>query len=263
MPKKLTQEKELEICRLYEEGNSYSYICKVLNTNKVTVYKYLKNNNINLRGGSKRLINNNPFKDLSNPEVQYWLGWLITDGTLHDKRIGLGITEKDIDVIYNYCKFLNIDISNISYKRFPTKNWDTLCTVRFGNKEVFDFLCNLGITPKKSKTLNTSLEFTNDLVRGIIEGDGCIMMNNKPHIVLATSSEVIKNKYINYLNKNSILNSVSCIVDHYQISVSTKQCLKLIKLLYSNAKLYGNRKYQKAIEIIKFYEQKNKSLSCS
>ena len=52
----------------------------------------------------RKKVCNNPFADLSNPDVLYWLGWLATDGYISHKetRVTLSLSIKDIDVIEKF-----------------------------------------------------------------------------------------------------------------------------------------------------------------
>ena len=66
----------------------------------------------------KNKIWDNPFENLEDQDVQYWLGWLATDGyvgTTIEKRCALQLQEKDIDVIEKFNKFLggNLTISSV------------------------------------------------------------------------------------------------------------------------------------------------------
>lgn len=243
----------------YLSGKGITVLGKLYNTSPSTISYLLKRHSVQLNEGSKSKVKGNPFKDLNNPETQYWLGWLITDGNLHDKRINLIITEKDRDVLKNYCKFLNISNNNILARKSQNINWDICNTVRFGSKETYEFLINIGVTPNKSLTVNPSVNFTSDLIRGLIEGDGSIgIYNNKPKIVFSSSSIKIIEKYENFLSKNNINFSKyldkNCKNPHWRISTICSNCLKLINLIYpNNCNLYCNRKYKKAMEIKETY----------
>ncbi len=244
-----------QIIKKYLEGKGSIILAKEYKTTPNTIRAVLRENDINIKEQSKSLVNFNPFQDLQNQEVNYWLGWLVTDGNLFDKRIELAITEKDKDVIYKYCNFLKLPEDYIKIYKSKNDNWEDKYSIRFGNKDVFEFLKVIGITEKKSKTVNPNFEITHDFIRGMIEGDGCIMSNKKCAIVFSTSSEKLKECYCKYLIDNNIKHSVSNIKDHFKISVVTKQSLKLVNLIYDNPVIFGERKYQKALTIKKQYEQ--------
>ena len=47
----------------------------------------------------KKLIDYNPFEDLTNEDVQYWLGWLASDGCVVGNRISLSVQRRDRDIL--------------------------------------------------------------------------------------------------------------------------------------------------------------------
>lgn len=261
---KVSKEQIEKICQLYIDGMGSYNIAKIINLNHATISKILLRENIPIRY-QKQLVEINPFKDLSNSEVQYWLGWIVTDGNLHDKRITLTTTEKDRDVASNYCKFLNITEDNIKITDRKGEDWDLRLTIRFGHKETYEFLKSIGITEKKSLIVNPLVDFTDSFVRGLIEGDGFISTVNQPKIAFSSSSKELIEKFSNYLKSNEIKHSINqdkkCINSHWKVEIVTKQCLKLINLIYpENCNLYCNRKFERAQKIKKYYEQKGKSI---
>ena len=71
----------------------------------------------------KRIVKHNPFQDITNPNVQYWLGWLATDGYIShlENRITLSLSIKDIDVIEKFRDFISPNLTihhSIHHKEF-------------------------------------------------------------------------------------------------------------------------------------------------
>jgi len=264
----ISQELREQIQNLQKEGLGRVQIAKRLNTTEGIARLWIKKSNCNYKPFSIKTVNYNPFEDLANPEVQYWLGWIVTDGNLHDKRINITTTLKDLDVAQNYCKFLGIEESKIMYYKNKDKNWDTRLTIRFGHKETFDFLKSLGITENKSLTIDPNITFTNEFVRGLIEGDGHFgISRNKVSCVFSSSSKKLIDKYIVYLNKNNIQGCLSItkphdnVHTHYRMQLSVKATIKLINLIYPNdCTLYCKRKFEKAQQIKQLIEQKKNIL---
>lgn len=242
-----------EIIEKYNNGIGSSLLGKEYNCTHKTITLLLKKNNILIRG-SKRLINHNPFKNLNDNEVQYWLGYIIADGNLFDKRISLFQTEKDIDVLHKYCNFLNISYNNIKKKKLQNPNWDNCYSVRFGNLETYHFLKSIGITENKSHTVNITIPITFPLLRGLLEGDGhfSIKKINTIKIILTTASIYLCNQVSSFLIKNNIKNSIYFNNGCYQIyTTSQENTRKLIKLIYpENCYPYNNRKYNKALSML-------------
>ena len=61
----------------------------------------------------KRIVKHNPFKNVNSPDVQYWLGWLATDGYVShsENRVTLSLSIKDIDVIEKFRDFISPNLT--------------------------------------------------------------------------------------------------------------------------------------------------------
>jgi hypothetical protein len=155
---------------------------------------------------------------------------------------------------------------------------NTICKrCRWGvtNKHLWNALNNLGCTPRKSLIL----EFPNEsvfkdkslirhFIRGYWDGDGCLSWNDTvhqhPHIsVLGTEDFLtslkehlpLKFDYIlDIANRNSS-NEIT-----KQLNICGKNGYELAKYLYSNAKIYLDRKYERYLEYCRLYEESYREL---
>ena len=131
---------------------------------------------------------------INTPEFFYLIGLITTDGMVlypdikyitknkyHVASIELG--KKDKTVLR--------DIQHLfGGKTYKTHN-NTACKLEFRNKDFVNYLKNnVGLTPKKSLTLNINTSWFNDLtreqqnnfLRGCYDGDGSIVRNKKKHV---------------------------------------------------------------------------------
>lgn len=245
-----------DIIKRYKSGESVTLIGKVYDIHRHSISKLLKRNGIKVNV-EQRLINYNPFEDLENEEVQYWLGYIMADGNLFDKRISLHQTEKDIDILKNYCDFLGIGYENIKPKKRTNLNWDALYTVRFGHLETYNFLKSIGITENKSHALNITIPMSFPMLRGLIEGDGCIRIGNKntTSVNFVTASSYLSDQIKHFLTENGIRFYFTDASINY-INVTSIYTKKLIELIYTeNVFPYNKRKFTKAQEIIKLVDE--------
>ena len=205
---KYTPSQELQICTLYDEGKNPTEIGKILKTYNTTIRRILLRNNYVLKGPSEtqRVVKTNPFKDLSNKEVQYWIGFISADGnistpTYSKYTIDVSADEKDVQHLCKYSKFIGYDVQPKSYKN--KKYGSYMCSVRFGNKEIHQFLNKIGITPNKSKTLHLNIPLTSHIVRGVLDGDGCVKCvgDKRVSVEIATGSELFFNQLKTYLKQ--------------------------------------------------------------
>ncbi len=107
--------------------------------------------------------------------LAYAVGLIATDGNLSRDGRHLEFTSKDIEQLETFKRCLNLKnriawkTSGYSSKRYPH--------IQFGNVKLYRWLVQIGLTPKKSKTLGVLEildEFFFDFLRGSPDGDGCI-----------------------------------------------------------------------------------------
>lgn len=244
-----------QIIKEYLEGKNQNFLERKYKISRETIRKHLKIRGIDIRPTFQRKVKHNPFEDLTNPEVQYWLGWIITDGNIYKSRISLNSTGKDIDVLENYCNFLKIPISNIQRIKLKNPNHDDKCCVRFCNRGVSNYLKNLGIDERKSLTINPKIVLTPNLVRGLIEGDGSLNINrNSATVNFVTGSSFLSEKYVFFLNNNGIIFNLHKNKNCFVINVTGRRTLLLLNIIYpENCFPFGKRKYEKAIKILNLY----------
>lgn len=106
----------------------------------------------------------------------YVVGVIATDGNLSSDLRHIIITSKDREMIENCLKCLKLK-NKIGRKARGGSKDKKYYTLQFGDRNYFEFLLKLGLTPKKSKTisrLKVPEDFFPDFLRGCIDGDGSI-----------------------------------------------------------------------------------------
>ncbi len=115
-------------------------------------------------------------------DFAYAIGIIATDGNLSPDLRHLHITSKDEEMILNCKKCLCLD-NKIGMKARGGSRDKKYFVLQFGDKNFFEFLVGIGITPKKSKTINEvglPEEYFKDFLRGCIDGDGSITISKHP-----------------------------------------------------------------------------------
>lgn len=223
-----------EICIKYKCG--HRKITKLAIKNSIVTKNMIK---------SRKIVTSNPFLDLNNKNVQYWLGFLAADGSIFKTRISLHLQEKDESHIDKYIQFIGFNVT----KHKTIKNNKYIgYGVHFKSKEITEFLYNLGITNKKSYTLDYKGIITTDFLRGVIDGDGYIRKNHNEVSICTASllfAKQLQSFIINTFNINCSLRESK--PNFYTIGVYGKnQVNKILKELYNNAEVYLNRKFLNA-----------------
>lgn len=248
--KRFDKEKELEICNLYLNGENTVIIANKFNTYNTSIRRVLIRNNISIRNREEvvRRVKNNPFINLTDENVQYWLGILMTDGNISKDgfRIILGL--KDIEHLEKYVNFINSDglkVKNYNNNRYNIKEY----YVAFNNRQVHSFLNSVGITPHKSFTLNLSIDITWDMLRGIIDGDGYYRVKNNRlrSIEIVSASTLFLGNISKFLNIYSIKHSIRLSKPRlYTLGIYTySDLLKCIYNMYNTSQIHLDRKFEK------------------
>lgn len=140
------------------------------------------------KGHNLNDINNPPnfslLKLMDNSyESFYWLGFILADGSFYKTRFEFSLQEKDLDCLKSFCLYIG---NSPIYKK--GNSYRTFFNNKIANKEfceVYDI--------KDRKTYNApSFELFYDkytdnqlyaLLFGLIDGDGCIYVNNNIKII--------------------------------------------------------------------------------
>lgn len=203
---------------------------------------------------SRKVKNENIFHTIDTEYKAYWLGFLYADGSVNsnDNRIELGLAEKDVDHIYKFKNFIEID-NKVSY-RVKTKSY----RYSFRNAKIKQDLIKQGCIPKKSLVLKfpTEEQVPNDLIhhfmRGYIDGDGFIINTEKTQgmgflgtydfiSVAIETFNLKRNKITDMHHKNG--------AKMYQL-YAKKEYLNFLNLLYKDANIYLDRKYKKYLSLL-------------
>jgi hypothetical protein len=125
-----------------------------------------------------------------------------------------------------------------------------MCSVRFGNKEIHQFLNKIGITPNKSKTLHLNIPLTSHIVRGVLDGDGCVKCvgDKRVSVEIATGSELFFNQLKTYLKQFlKVTGTFSNGLGLVRVCTQS-EIVKFYDLLYADSNLYLERKHEKFLQ---------------
>lgn len=117
-----------------------------------------------------------------SPDFAYAIGLLATDGNLSKDGRHINITSKNKGMISIFKKCPSIK-NKIGRKCRGGSKEKKYFQVQFGDKNFYDFLMFLGLTPAKSKTIGSlkiPAEYFADFLRGCVDGDGNICVTKHP-----------------------------------------------------------------------------------
>lgn len=117
-----------------------------------------------------------------NNNFAYIIGVIATDGNLSSDLRHLIITSKDFEMVKNCKEYLELTNKITRASRGGSKE-KKYYMLQFGDRNFFEFLLGLGLTPRKSKTmaeLKIPKNYFPDFFRGCIDGDGSLSISAHP-----------------------------------------------------------------------------------
>ena len=207
-------------------------------------------------------VNEHIFDEIDTEEKAYWLGFLYADGYNCEIKnsISLALKETDYDHVVKFVNFMDGEIKCIKHTISDLGN---SYLFKIYSKHLSKKLKELGCPQAKSFTIKYPEWLRSDLnfhfIRGYFDGDGSLGFNKKNRewkFSVASTKEMCES-ILDILNKNKLSVSIYCIskTNNNTYSAETSGNLKIEKicnLLYNNASVYLDRKYEKYLQLLKF-----------
>ena len=273
----ITEEQRQEIIDAYDTASS-SELAKKYNVSQSWI------NGIWLKAGKhgkpcrSYYFNEDYFENIEREDQAYWLGFLAADGCVYkpkDNRqsivsISLEITDKYLLENFTKCLNTNKPVSVVSNKNHPERKYANLQLS--SNKMVSD-LAKYGIHPRKTYDDNWPTNIPEKLIpsyiRGYFDGDGCISKHFTPNTlhkvnISIAGFEINISHFVDYLATQNI--NAKLIrdkrgkgrneSDHFVVLYFTNknERQKFLHLIYDNATIYMDRKYNLAQQFFKYCE---------
>lgn len=229
-----TQSKKL-LRKIKEEQYDYiidMYVNHELSTKKIaeiigvsdrTVAKMLVDNGVTLRpsGYISKVKNHSYFHDIDTEEKAYWLGWMMSDGSIvrhhsrKDRSLNISMCQKSECgyIIENFAKAISADKSIVrSYHRIYNGKDRYITQISFASQEMAEDLMSHGVCcDKTEKQIMPKIEekLIKYFIRGYFEGNGSVYISQgKIHVAFYGSNQIITD-IRDFMYNNGIFNNVS------------------------------------------------------
>jgi hypothetical protein len=237
---------------MYQDGISSIQIADKYNTTCNTILACLRKNNICIDNKYHNLtLNHDYFENIDSYDKAYFLGFLVTDGSVSSTNNSITITLKASD--YQILEVLSNKIGNSNKLYFSQRNEVAL---RFKSAKIKQDLAMHGVHPNKTYN-GISLPKIKDelmphLIRGIIDGDGWISV--KSHQFGLCGCEALVTHVRDYLANTIGVYRVKILhpSDYlWQITWGSKRdILSIGEYIYQGKRdCYFQRKYENFMEI--------------
>ena len=279
MPKKtvLLYEDLAELVADYNSGQTLRQLEHKYPYGRKTLSKLLKETGVNIRDNtenSRRYYHDEDyFEVIDTPEKAYWLGFIYADGFIESKRIGcgnqkLGITLAECDADH-LDKFKQHIFSTNPIKVYAGSGYcaeGRYAKILLTSQKMVNDLKNKGVHENKTYELNfpstkiVSKKLQRHFVRGYFDGDGSLSYWTR-HGVTKES----RNYLLGFTGTYSVLDGINSFFgkkliikphnEAHEINFGGNQQLKkFLKLLYKDATVYLDRKYEIYLDFLKYSE---------
>jgi len=221
---------------------------------------------------NKYNFDTNIFKSLT-AESSWALGWILADGCICNKRLSIGLSSKDEEVLYKIKEVIKYDgpISRSTIVRNGKEFYGSRLAIH--NEDLVNKLIKYNATSNKSLTLEypelIEWKHMRHFIRGFFEGDGSVKYNKKRNCICINfkgTYEFLKRLKINLRKcleiKGSIYRSNNTNENVYNYDISgNKMAVMFLNWIYYNSEENTrlNRKYERSKELYKLMIQTRKT----
>lgn len=238
-----------EICQKYRSGIGVMKLAldyKVSHRSIQTVLRKYGSVPVLRRKSTKYHSDPSVLTDLSNERVLYFLGFFLADGCVsnsrsrHDPLVKITLQLADEHILYEFADLLGTDAPIRRYS-VTTKGGHTgvYSTLALASKTLADALGAYSMTPGKTYNaiVHPSLQKDRHFWRGVIDGDGCILLPRRPgnfHLALSGTPATIRS------------------FSEYACSTLNVKCSVLTSRIYHGKQVFGHtaRLHSKAARIV-------------
>lgn len=244
-----------QIVHLYEEGKTPIEIAELLGCTHSNIVRRLHKYGIKNTKDYARVRHNRKgrhavdlsfFKDINTEEKAYFLGIMMSDGSVH--KNGFYLKLKDEDIVVKFKSVLRSDSQIIHYEK-PFYNY----VLQIYSQEMAEDLIKLGCVPNKTKILQfppIPKELYSHFIRGYMDGDGCIRVGKTRStdyfdITSASYTFLLQLKEILTPYTSHIGISKEKKYDVWHLRCGGKQVKFLLDWIYKDGTVYMQRKFFK------------------
>ncbi len=159
---------------------------------RMPIEKFIKKHKLQVKAGGRWYLDSNYFKKIDSPDKAYFLGLIITDGSINKNSVRVALQDRDRHILESFKRYLDTPRPLGFLKKRDNKHMDQYI-LSFSDKQIVKDLNRYGI--KQNKTYTTKLPSKSFLskklfrhfFRGVFDGDGTI--KNSGSISIASGSQ--------------------------------------------------------------------------
>ncbi len=236
----------------YKSGENLTSIAKRYGTSHTTVTSVLRGQGIqfHLQNGLTRFhtYESRYFQVIDTEEKAYWLGFLTADGCItagrtkiSSQRLTIHLGIRDYDQLIKFKQALQAT-------QMVSKN-ERSCSFTIYNSELVADLAVYGIVPRKTlhtKPAQVAPELERHYWRGVIDGDGHISKDGQSLTLVGDYEVVVGFQTFVLTHCPKVKASIFRDLNIYTFKVTGIAAQKILEVLYGDATVYLDRKYERA-----------------
>jgi hypothetical protein len=247
---KETEKKEMLLA--YKSGENLTSIAKRYGTSHTTVASVLRGQGIqfHLQNGLTRFhtYDSRYFQVIDMEEKAYWLGFLTADGCITAGRTKISSQRLTIHLgIRDYNHLIKFKQA-LRATQMVSKN-ERSCSFTIYNAELVADLAVHGIVPRKTlhtKPAQIVSALERPYWRGVIDGDGYISKDGKQLVLVGDYDVVLAFQKFVLTHCPKVKASIFRDSSIYTFQVTGASARKMLEVLYGEATVYLDRKYERA-----------------
>lgn len=271
--KAIPQEIQEQIIKDYKNNLSIRELNKKYGYSRQGLSKFLEEKEVKTIKGNhyrKYFHDENFFENIDTEEKAYWLGFMFADGyivnnefTYGQDQFGISLAIDSLDAIEKFKKSLqatnpiNWDYSGEKYGKQP------LCKLVLTSQKTVNDLIAKGCVKQKTLILsppkNVPVELEYHFIRGFFDGDGSLIRSQRKNSnyisynINFTTTKLFAEWLQNKFNMGQIFKEKRREHTWYYGLSGNQQIIKFYHLLYDNATIWLDRKYNKFQELLEKY----------
>lgn len=265
----ITDDRVQKAIFMYKEGKGTKLICKELKMDGATLNRFLgelglkKSHGDRVRSGKTDSIVRHDALDLLTSEALYWIGFLYADGHIEKDRPRISITCSEVDKLHleKFAKFFGESLLISQTQKEGLRQNGYYCSaayrVIFSSSKIYEKLKYLGFTNRKTWdiTPHDLLKNSTDFWRGCVDGDGWVI--NKTQLGVGLSGHVnTLEAFLLFIRRSGVVTETKPYKDKrreflWKLDLHHHKAVSVLNLLYKDACVYLDRKYEKYLEIMK------------
>lgn len=253
---KLSDQVKADITSSYKAGQTIAEIAEKYPYSRSLIHDRLLEWGVQTRKQAhvpKYTVNHNCFNEL-NEYSAYFFGLMAADGCVYrqepNNRYLNMLSSNDVDILEKFNRFVG---SNRPFTR-DRDNYRACVT----SNKIGDRLISVGITPNKSlslEILDKKLLYDRHFLRGLVDGDGSIGINQKdePIFHFLSGSKRMVEQLAESLLVNGICENNKLYLaqkKYYFYQRTGNSAYRIIEFLYKDCSVSINRKYEIATLIL-------------